>query len=432
MGLKKRIKRIVKKTHVGNTILQRMGEKDKRLRIIEETVEAVKNWDKMIIFGSDEMARNIDSKIGGCSFFIDFDAKKGLINNKPIKKYEDIIFLDDLDEYKIIVVPCRTVVLKIDALLQVGIEWNQIVLSESWALFLGGKGFDCYDMMLGYTRSDDLAGFTVFDDDNLSGEKYTIVTLGGSTTDPYTANVKSWSEFFYLQLKDMGLEVRVVCGGLSGYHSGQEFIKLFRDVLPMKPDMVISYSGINDTDYFHRRSIREGHPYTTQYQIDFLEYSMKNAMKHGYFDGSAYHSKIGAYTLGIEDAGDFSERWVKNERMMHALCDEFGIKFHAFLQPNRDYGGYIKTGEPEKSSYAKNLSQNLEEVKSWYDKTRSLIAEIDYITDLSELFSGQKHIFYDYCHVFESGNRKIETAIFKHVIKDIREDYRKKQQREGC
>ena len=278
MVLKKRIKRIVKKTHIGNTILQRMGEKDKRLRIIEETVEAVKNWDKIIIFGSDELARNIDSKIGGCSFFIDFDVKKGLINNKPIKKYEDIIFLDDLDEYKIIVVPCRTVVLKIDALLQVGIEWNQIVLSESWALFLGGKEFDCYDMMLGYTRNDDLPGFTVFDDDNLSGEKYTIVTLGGSTTDPYTANVKSWSEFLYMQLKDMGIEVRVVCGGLSGYHSGQEFIKLFRDVLPMKPDMVISYSGINDTEYFHRRNIREGHPYATQYQFDFLEYSMKNAM----------------------------------------------------------------------------------------------------------------------------------------------------------
>lgn len=359
-------------------------------------------------------------------FFIDISPIDKMINGKDVKKYDELVLLTDLMEYKIIVIPSRTEVKKLDLLFQMGIEWKQIILSESWALYLGGKRFDLYDSLVGYSRKGDLSGFTVFEDKNNKSLQYTIVTLGGSTADPSTSNIISWSEFLYNHLKDMKINARVICGGLSSYHSGQEFIKLFRDVLPMRPDMVISYSGINDTPYFWKRHVCKSHPYVMMHQEDFLKYSMKHALRRGYFYGAAYHGKVSAYTLGLEEDTDLSHKWVQNERMMHALCEEFGIKFYAFLQPNRDYGGYVKTGEPEKSSYAKNLSQNVDEVKAWYDKTRSLIGDKEYIIDLSELFAGAKHVYYDYCHVFESGNRKIEAAILRHIIKDIRNGIRNK------
>ncbi len=424
MNVKSHIYNLMRKTEFGEKILTIRQKKKDKTKIFNELLSDIGACEKVIIFGTDDLSYLLGEALGNrCVFYIDFSlGEKQTLNGKPIKKYDELILLENLEDYKIVPIPCRTVVKKIDLLFDMGISWNQIILNESWRLYLGGKSFDLFDNMVGFSRQEDLPGFTIFEDREKIDEKYTIVTLGGSTTDPYCANVISWSEFLFYQLKDMGINARVVCGGLSSYHSGQEFIKLFRDVLPMEPDMVISYSGVNDTKYFKRRHVCENYPYVMMHQSDFLDYSMKLAVKKGYFHGTAFHDKVNNWTLGVPDYEDPSHIWVRNERMMHAICEEFGIRFYAFLQPNRDYGGYIKTGEPEKSSYARNLNQNMAEVREWYAETRSLIKGKDYIIDLSELFAGQKNIYFDNCHVFERGNKKIETAIFKHIIKAIRSD----------
>jgi hypothetical protein len=193
---------------------------------------------------------------------------------------------------------------------------------------------------------------------------------------------------------------------------------MFRDVLPKNPDMIISYSGVNDTK-ISRGRLCEGYPYSHKNQSEFLNFTMKYALKRGFFYGKSFYESVDGWTMGLPDYEDESNIWVRNERMMHALCEEFGIRFYAFLQPVRDYGGYISGGEPEETKY-------IEETKTWYNKTRSLIADKEYITDLSGLFNGQKNIYYDRCHVFETGNKQIASAIFKHIIKDIRADIKEK------
>lgn len=425
--VKKKLLSALKKTNAGRQCLSNMVKKKKINKMKLEFVNVLANDDKVIIFGVDFLAQQIDmylEKKGiNTRFFVELDVEEeSYIRGKNVKPYKSISQLDDFKTYKILVVPCKTVIYKIEALLEMGLEWENIVLNSTWTSFIEGKEYNAYDVQLGFTRVDDLSGFTIFEDKENSKEKYTIVTLGNSTTAPYTSNIKSWSEILFNELTELGLAVRVICGGMSSYHSGHELLKLLRDVLPLKPDMVLSYSGINDTPCFQRNRVCKEYPFVMLHHKNFLEFAMKHANKKGYFQGAGYSELVNNITLGVVDSEDYAERWVSNERKMHALCREFNIKFYGFLQPVRDYGGYIKTGEYDKASYKKVLEERTKQNIEWYDKTRVLIRDIDYIVDFSELFCGKKHIYFDYCHMFENGNRKIAQEILQYIIKDIRNE----------
>lgn len=350
------------------------------------------------------------------------------ISSHNLISMSDIIMMDNINEIRIIIQSSRTIISDIESLLDIGIDWNQMIIDEDWGKNIGGKGFDSYDLMLGYQRLDDLPGFSIFEDK--SKERVcTIVTLGGSTTDPYTGNVKSWSEFLFYKLSDMGINVKIICGGVSAYHSRQEVQKLIRDVLPMKPDIVISYSGINDTEYFQMRHVSREYPDFMLFQMEFNNYAMRKALKKGYFLGARYSKEIDNCSYGIKNKDDFATRWINNERIMNSICTEFGIKFYSILQPCRDYGGYIKTEKLEKATFKRNLEYNIQTTIKFYEDVRNNIAKYDFIIDFSNLFNNQTNIFYDYCHVFEKGNRVIATAILKEILPEVR---KKIKETRGC
>jgi hypothetical protein len=58
-----------------------------------------------------------------------------------------------------------------------------------------------------------------------------------------------------------GYSGTIVNGGTGGYSSNQELIKLIRDGLEFKPDIVISYSGINDMGKYNELPYPMVHPY---------------------------------------------------------------------------------------------------------------------------------------------------------------------------
>ena len=431
--IKKYIIRLIRKTKLGNEFLNQRSEKKRFELSIREFANGLMSDDKVhkyAIVVNDKNIRivtdRLSKKLGReCEFLIvKTESDEGNTNNVPDEKRK-IVCLKELSEYsnkkelKIVVPSGKTVVSDVERLLDAGFEWKQIVLDSEWQAYLGGRPFDAYDALLGYTRKDDLPGFKVFENE-LSDNPLTIVTLGSSTSDPYTCNLKSWPEYLFEMLTDMGISVKVLCGGMNSYHSRQEVLKVLRDVLNIKPDIVISYSGINDSDYFQRRHVLKEYPDVMFHQDKFLRFAMKKANKEGYFLGNVYHDDVDEIMYGIENTKNYSERWVDNERIMHALCNEFGITFYGFLQPYRDYGGYIKSGEPQKKSYEKNMEQNIKEINAWYDDVRQKIAEIEYIHDLSLLFDGMEKVYYDYCHVFEKGNKEIADAILSRIASKIK------------
>ncbi len=82
-----------------------------------------------------------------------------------------------------------------------------------------------------------------------SDSTYRIVCIGGSTT--YTTHVKNYKESYpYLlqqYLKNRGFtSVEVINAGVGGWNSWESFVNFQFRILPLQPDMVVIYHGLND------------------------------------------------------------------------------------------------------------------------------------------------------------------------------------------
>jgi lysophospholipase L1-like esterase len=85
------------------------------------------------------------------------------------------------------------------------------------------------------------------------GDAYRIVALGESTTFGITfgAEDRPWPELLDRMIRDRlqpRRPVQVINAGLPGGRLDQNLRRFVRDILPLKPDLVISYHGINAFD----------------------------------------------------------------------------------------------------------------------------------------------------------------------------------------
>jgi lysophospholipase L1-like esterase len=300
-----------------------------------------------------------------------------------------------------------------------------------------------YDPVLTVNRvKERLEGFEVFGDTD-NPDATVIVALGGSTTESELHFIKGWVCYLSDYLKADGIPALIYCGGVANYTSTQELLKLIRDVIPLQPDIVISYSGYNDLAYhplpqpppfnsgkktgpFAFQTERAHKPFIHYIQVDFFRYVTPTLREGSNF---AYY--------GLPNDKPASVYWLDNIRMMNAIAKEFGITFLSFFQPFAFVGNYEIT-ESQKIIFErywwKDLNSNLdpttqERVESMIRGAGEIIASIskyDFITDISHIFEGCKNIYIDDCHVTEQGNEIIATNIYaklKEVLRDAGRTY---------
>jgi lysophospholipase L1-like esterase len=82
------------------------------------------------------------------------------------------------------------------------------------------------------------------------GDAYRIVTLGESTTFGLTMRPgeKPWPEMleqFIMERLKPGRAVQIINAGIPGYNLKQNIERLEKQILPLRPDMIISYHGLN-------------------------------------------------------------------------------------------------------------------------------------------------------------------------------------------
>lgn len=243
-------------------------------------------------------------------------------------------------------------------------------------------------------------GVKVYGDINKA--ECTIAILGGSTSDPCAYPWKSWGELLYEKGCSEEKKLAVVVGAVCGYSSSEELLKLIRDMLPLKPDIVVSYSGVND-----RGTIQS---YINSYQKKLYEHLASQQQKGVYGLGEA-----DSVCWGVTERIESWQKWVRNQQMMYHLTKMTGIRYIAFLQPTviskkrgkRDEELYLYIGEDE-------ISDKIQ----YYKKVRQLIdcGELEYVVDASGWFDDIDGLFYDYCHVFEEGNQLIAERIYRHIF----------------
>lgn len=316
------------------------------------------------------------------------------------------------EEYYIWVTMCPELRRKISNLVDCGIELTNIHYIYYAVPDLDiNRPQDVYDVNLGFTRQDEMGGFTVFSRDNYRDADRIIVILGNSTSDATFAYCRSWGEFLYEKLIANGENVAVLCGGMIRINSSQELLKLIRDVIPQEPDIVINVSGVCNIDINYKDQLLEDHPYIWNYQKDLFENKIKN--KKIYINRKN-KVRVKSINYGLENKKSYAKWWVDDMRMMHAVCVEFNIKYWAILQPNMYMGNYKLTGT-EHTSKDKEYPQR---IRAWYKEVKGLIKNEEYILDFTNLYDGYKNIYWDTCHVYENGNRIMAEAIYN-LIKNI-------------
>lgn len=269
-----------------------------------------------------------------------------------------------------------------------------------------GTGNQVLDINLGYSfiGKQGMIGFEVLGENSIHDTK--VVVLGGSTTDGTLFPFKSWPQF--LMDKIGSKNVTVINGGVVGYTSTQELIKLLRDVLYMEPNIVIVYDGFNDMtapseqDPFAFKELQRAMDYVNQYKEKlWLDLFAEDAVPYA----------------GIKPKADKYEMWLGNIKKMRAVCEIYGIQFFAFLQPVL----YSKKNKTKEELGLLWSTWRLNNCYEWANEFRNRIRPIEdvceYIYDLSHIFDHEDGIYMDDCHVYERGNEIIANSIYK-VIKE--------------
>ncbi|MBY0401476.1 SGNH/GDSL hydrolase family protein [Myxococcota bacterium] len=293
------------------------------------------------------------------------------------------------------------------------------------------------DPHLGYThgprekkvedRSDGfvwLDGFLIYADRASDLERPVILALGGSTTDGIRVG-HSWPEELARILEERRIPGTVINGGIGGYSTNQELLKLIRDGLEFEPDFVISYSGINDRGRYGELP----HPMVHSYQRQMLEVQTGRAPSRilpstmAFLRGTAAPWRRAAmdYTMGLPTARSLGQQYRRNLEIMHAVCRSQGCRFDAFIQPFAYYQSKFATIlEPDEKRVG-----YIAAVNALYSEIVELPATHDFVHDATAILEQVDDVYMpDGVHLNQKGDAVVADHVFGVLEPELREHER--------
>lgn len=381
----------------------------------------------VFVYGTDDEAtrfakyvRLLDFNFKG--FYDDFEnirkEKIEDIDGYPVNCIEDFLYED---EGFVIISGCHTGQ-SIRKMGELGCQYlKKFVLAEPFAMHYLFVRQSALDLNLGnsYTGISkypglklpertilpEYPGFCIYGDHR--DDNYKIVVLGGSTTDGNLFDFKPWPELLFERIDSK--DVTIWNGGVAGYTSCHELIKFIRDVLPIKPDMVIIFDGYNDTCQGNR-----SHPYSFTYVREIFDYGAKHIA-----DAYVTQQINGGICEGVSVEKTRFDNWIDNMALLHDIAILRNIKFYSFLQPMLMSKTRHKREEEIYMSSRQFYEEELYRLESFRDELQKSKTEKDYefIYDLSPVFDDVHDVYMDICHVCEKGNKIIADAIYD-VIRD--------------
>ena len=236
---------------------------------------------------------------------------------------------------------------------------------------------------------------------NLDQDSMKIAVLGDSTSDPQIFPWKCWGECLWEQCMGEQMAVAVIVGAVAGHSSSQGVFKFIRDILQYQPDILISYSGTSDR--FSRT------PYATPYQMKLYRRIASMGLKDPYERQLPHEICCG------QQVGDMppADRWLLNQRILHAVSLEFGVRHVAFLQPTLICK---RRGRQDEEVFFYVPEKEVKEKLAFRKRVREKMDEFDYIIDATSWLDEYDGLFYDYAHVTEAGNRIIAERVYQYLF----------------
>lgn len=312
------------------------------------------------------------------------------------------------------------------ALTEIGVAENDMVWLWGYSSFYASdKNEKCcvaLDPSCGHTylsEKEEYPSFITYSYRNSKSEErpMRILTLDGSTTSAYGVKTSSWSQKLSLLLKEHGISHILYCGGIDAYTAGNELVKLIRDGIWLKPDIVISYTGCNNANRY-------------QYENLFISSYQETLFKSLARRGIDISGEVHKVYCGICPNVDVYEYWYMQVRMLHGVCDSLGIRHKVFLQPLLFQKKTLYSSDADiavlwNALFHKELSEYvgidapvqyqslLQNAKLFAEK--GMESEDAWLESLTDVFEKEENVYMDYCHVYEKGNQIIAENIFQRI-----------------
>ena len=292
----------------------------------------------------------------------------------------------------------------------------------------GPSGFSALDPNLGYAHGETepeveslksrfswLRSFAIYSKKVSQLDRPVILILGGSTTDPVEFG-HSWPEELAKIFIERHVSATVINGAAGGYSTNQELIKLIRDGLEFNPDIVISYSGVNDRGDWGEFPNPMVHRYQryilkallTRKQSSFLPNTVRLLEK--YVVPQATRPGVQGYTLGVDTTKTPGQWYERNLALMHAISEAIGAKFFGIVQPNAFVGGYDLSNFADPGMLKDE--RYIRKLQLFYSQISTLPRRVDYVRDFTGIFNGVEGVYTDGVHTTTKGEKIIAERMF--------------------
>ena len=266
-------------------------------------------------------------------------------------------------------------------------------------------------------------GFAVYTKRSMGDlQRPVILALGGSTTDGVNYD-HSWPEELAKLLIQKGKVGTVVNGGTGGYSTNQELLKLVRDGLTFTPDIIISYSGVNDRGHYGGLPYPMVHPY----QRRTLEYLTQPAHSP-VFPNTIYllgqmlrGNRPGGMTatLGVPNSGSLGQQFERNMALMAAIAHACGATFYGIIQPNAYVSSLRQSGTASSIKGTKG-AKYVSELKDLYGQINHVPERVPFVYGFTSIFDGEDQVYKDDgVHTTLKGDRVIAEKVLDLIDSDL-------------
>lgn len=249
------------------------------------------------------------------------------------------------------------------------------------------------DPLIGYDRVRVNEGNIPYD--VIGGNGVKIGIYGSSTSDLYMCGVEGWPLALSRFLEKEGIDSQIYVGAVPGHTSGQEALKLLRDISEYAFDVVISYSGINDTESGTGYS---RYPFISMYQKKSWDLIIE---KIGHIPDSLDMRNITQLYWGKKSSKTNACNWLDNQKRMRGICEQFGVRFISILEPM--IGMYNREIDVALQTFLDGLSIGSDLMNSQRKFVEEVRENGEEFLDLSDVFIDKCGVYEDYIHYTEEG-----------------------------
>lgn len=271
-------------------------------------------------------------------------------------------------------------------------EGSQIIGIQTYTYsdkYLRKEIFHVDDMLLWYSLADkwhELNGWQILGEPEKAERR--VIILGGSTSMEGVYWTESWSKKLFRRLNDSATNTAVFLGVHPGQAVTGEFLRLIRDGHHIKPDIVISMSGANDT---LNTLINRFNPVMTNQERAY----------------SIYSAKI---CSGIPTGESNYDFWLRIENLMKFHVEQqLGARFFSFLQPLNMYMEDMSLSEKiqfEAEAHSKGC-------RNFYEQA----TDEDIYINLIDLFHHRENMYFDVAHYTDEANEILADRVLAMIMK---------------